>query len=144
MTLAHYTETLERLDPELEATILSRMPPGTAASDLPHLTDVEVVTAVADDPRPSIRVFLERCAGHPLRPPTPEPKASGRGRAKKVAPSDGRTVLTVAPNPRQEGSAAYAGYACWREGSTVDECVARGLPRRYVTKDVRLGRVVLG
>lgn len=57
---------------------------------------------------------------------------------------DPRVVLRVQPNPRRPGSDAWAHYACWREGDTVDQCIARGLPPRYVGKSVKKGWVVLG
>ena len=71
----------------------------------------------------------------------------GAPRPKKVRErrvSDPRIVELVAPNPRRPGTAAHQHYACWRVGDTVDQCIARGLPPRYVTKSVRKGWVRLG
>lgn len=69
---------------------------------------------------------------------------AGKRPRRQITRRDPRPVLRVAPNPRKEGTAAHAGYACWRAGDTVDECIARGLPRRYVRKDTARGRVDLG
>lgn len=82
----------------------------------------------------------------PTPPAPPTPKAAPAAKIPTRAPthSDPRPVLEVAPNPRREGTNAHAGYACWRVGDTVDQCLARGLPARYVRKDVGKGRVRLG
>lgn len=114
------------------------------------LFQAEVVMSVADDPSPDATAALEAFVGHPLRAPPPPiktteaagPKPARQQRERTVR--DPRVVTSVAPNPRKEGTAAHEGYACWRVGDTVEECIARGLPPRYVRKDVVKGRVVIG
>lgn len=71
-----------------------------------------------------------------------QPGAPKKARERKVR--DPRVVLSVAPNPRKIGTAAHQHFSCWREGDTVDECIKRGLPPRYITKSVRKGWVKLG
>lgn len=84
----------------------------------------------------------------PLGLPVAAPPSAAPAAPRKARPApqrrDPRPVLSVIPNPRKEGTAAHAGYACWVVGDTVDQCIARGLPVRYVRKDVRRGRVRLG
>lgn len=148
----HSSEIVEHLPPTLAESSASFT--GDMLYDACHsagLFQCEVVMAVAADAAPAAVRALETFVGHPLR----APEESRQEREKRVlAPvetpskkrtvSDPRVVLTVAANPRREGTAAHAGYDCWAVGSTVDECIAAGLPPRYVRKDVARGRVTIG
>ena len=65
-------------------------------------------------------------------------------RERKRRVRDPRVVEEVKPNPRKPGTAAWRYYECWKVGDTVDQCIARGLPPRYVGKCTRKGWVRIG
>jgi cation diffusion facilitator CzcD-associated flavoprotein CzcO len=75
---------------------------------------------------------------------SPEQVAKRAEIVRKRRVRDPRVVEWVAPNPRRPGTKAYVAFACWRAGDTVDQCLERGLPARYVGKSVKKGWVKLG
>lgn len=165
--LERYRPAFEAMDPEAAAhvwrAVLDRHPgriPHLDARDVGNVTgallfesahqaglyQAEVVMSVAHQDHPLAVRALEAVVGHKLRPPPPEPSEEDSetpARTRRTV-SDPRVVISVEPNPRREGSAAAEGYSHWTVGKTVDECIAAGLPARYVTKDTKLNRVVLG
>lgn len=170
--LERYADAFAALSPEASLHLWTaclgkyprRMPPpngdGTggpallAACSRAGLWQAEVVMTIADSRDPVAVRALETLMGKPLRAPAAVPPPAGLPAAQRAtghrAPRkppqrrDPRIVLSTQDNPRRPGTAAHDGYACWRVGDTVDQCLARGLPARYVRKDVRKGRVVLG
>lgn len=75
-------------------------------------------------------------------PAQPTRAAEPRAGPRRSAPSDPRVVVSVAHNPKREGSACRARYDLWRVGATIDDYLAAGGTREDVRWDLRQGFVV--
>lgn len=179
MLTPRYTPTFAALSPA-QATFLARaldfLPADTP--DLPlvsglellelcekaELSHVDVVLAVASDPRPSTTALLETLLGpgksiekappSPAMGDLPPLKADGTSayRAARPRPQpkrstsapDLRIVLSVKPNPKRGAPALR--YEHWRVGETVQSAIDRGMTRADVAWDTDPKRafVILG
>lgn len=90
------------------------------------------------------KIPLGECAIDPLTGrlrATPAQRPPGARAPRRT--HDPRIVISVAPNPKREGSLAHRRYAHWRVGETVSACLEAGLTQADVRWDVERGYVRL-
>jgi hypothetical protein len=92
-----------------------------------HLTQADVVCAIADVPGPIAQNAIETLVGQPITRPVPAPEVQKRIVTETIrSQTDSRTIHNIRPNPKRPGSASHTRYNKYTEGMTVQEYLDKG------------------